>query len=100
MIMAKWPLGEHRPERTAGPFQALRYPASAGFQWITATGLVAASQDGSRSPSATITAGPVSQAWPASRVTVRSPPGTRMSHAPSPALLAAAAAAAATAPVP
>ncbi len=60
-----------------------------------------ASQDGSSSPSATMTAGPVSQARPASRVTVRPPPGTLTSQAPSPLpLAAAAAAAAATAPVP
>src|SRR6202042_897867 len=63
------------------------------------------SQSGSSSPSATITAGPVSQLVRASRVTVSAPPGTGTCHWPGTVFVAeevaeAAAAAAATAPVP
>ena len=66
--------------------------------------LAPVSQSGSSSPSATITAGPVSQLVPASRVTVSAPPGTMTCHWPGTVFVAeeraAAAAAAATAPVP
>ena len=68
---------------------------------VSAAAVAAASQASSNSPSATITAGPLSQPAPGSSVTVSCPPGTDTCQMPwSCPAAAAAAAAAATAPVP